>query len=397
MTRLRLSYVTAGFPFPLSSGYLRHHHLLRALAPDHDVRLRSLVGPGFDHGDVAGVDGSVTDVAVFPAHRATGARRTAALLWPERRREVAQLRAAISADIDDGIDAVILSGKDTASVLGAVGGRVPVVVDLCDATSARLTQQLRHEGALRRSALVLRRRAVRRIERRLVDGGDVLLTASARDRDLLRQEGAPHRVGDARVVPNGIDLGAWTRQDRTLGQAVVLCANLGYRPNADAARRLVGDIMPHVWARRPHTVVEIVGVGASPGLLADLAHPQVTTTGPVPDVRPHLEGAAVVAAPLRIATGIQNKVLEAMAMEIPVVTTAVAAAGLGPGAPLTIADDAAAAAAAILNCLDAVDAGATAPDHRAREWVAERFDWERSGRMLADAVRAAGAVEAVSW
>lgn len=391
MTRRPVTYVTAGFPFPLSSGYLRHHHLIRALAPDHAVRLRSLVGARFDESAVDGVAGLVDDVQVFRepgGSRAAVARRR---LRPEARADVVALRATVAADVAAGVDAVVLSGKETASVLDAVAGRVPVVVDLCDATSARVTQEMALAPPLRAAGLAARRRVLRRAERRLVDEADLLLTASARDRELLVEEGAPSRAGDALVLPNGIDLGHWRRTTDRLGDEVVLVGNLGYRPNADAATHLVEDVMPLVWGARPDARVSLVGVGASEALVRRLDRPGVTVVGAVPDVRPHLERAAVVVAPLRIATGIQNKLLEAMAMEVPVVTTPVAAAGLGPGAPVAVAADARAAADAVTARLAAVAAGATAPDAAARRWVGERFDWATSGALLADALAATAA------
>lgn len=397
VSRRPISYVTAGFPYPLSTGYLRHHHLIRALAPDHEVRLRSLVGRGFDRSVTAGMADAVADVEVFPERRPPGPRRTAGRLAPRWRADVAALRAAVAADVDDGVEAVVVSGKETASVVGAVAGRVPVVVDLCDATSARVTQEMALAGPVRRAGLRARRRALRRVERRLVADGDVLLVASRRDRELLVAEGAPPRAGWATVLPNGIDLDVWHRTTPTLGTRVVLVGNLGYRPNADAAVLLVEDVMPHVWDRVPDAEVEVVGVGAGRELTARLSGPRVSVTGAVPDVRPHLDGAAVVVAPLRVATGIQNKLLEAMAMEVPVVTSSVAAAGLGTGAPVVVADDPVRAARAVVPLLRAAAEGAAAPDAGARAWVTERFSWEASGRTLAEAIAATTERKVPTW
>lgn len=396
MGRRRITYVTAGFPFPLSSGYLRHHHLIRGLAPDHAVRLRSLVGARFDVSAEAGVADVVEDVRVFAEPAGRDAVRTIRRLRPQHRADVAALREVVAADVADGVDGVVLSGKETASVLDVVPAGVPTVVDLCDATSARLTQEIATVAPARRAGLALRRQGLRRIEQRLVERGDVLLVASARDRELLAEEGAPRRVLDALVVPNGVDLDRWRRLSPTLGDEVVLCGNLGYRPNADAALHLVEAVMPHVWAVVPTARVRVVGLGASPALVRRLAGPRVSLTGAVDDVRPHLERAAVVAAPLRIATGIQNKLLEALAMEIPVVTTTVAAAGLGPGAPVVVADEPEAMAAAVVERLRLAPDGGARPDAGARAWVGERFDWAASVRALAAALAGGDRSEAAA-
>ena len=396
---IRVLYVTAGFPFPLSSGYLRHFHLLGQLAPSHRVHLMSLTGPSFRPRDVDGVQGIVERVSTF-SRRTGRATRQVRLLDPTRPDAATRdLTEAVAAEIDRGAaDVVVLSGKDTVPVTEVVRGRVPLVVDLCDAASARLTQQLPTASAARRAGLLVRRHGLRRVERRLMDAGDVLLAASARDRDILAHSGGP-RAGEAIVVPNGIDLSHWHRRRSTLGDGVVFCGNLGYRPNADAARQLILEVMPHVWARHPEARATVIGTGASVALQAELDAPRVTLTGAVADVRPHLEDGAVFAAPLRIGSGIQNKLLEAMAMELPVVTTTVAAAGLvtnGVRPPVTVADDASVAGTAIADQLDQVLQGATEPRRANRAWVGERFRWDRSGQALAQAIAGVASQERAS-
>ncbi len=392
---LRVLYVTAAFPFPLSSGYLRHFHLLQQLAPDHDLHLMALVGTAFGSHHEAGLSGFVDRITTFARPAAgRGAHRLAHLLDPGRVDPAsAALAEAVDAQIEAGeVDVVLLSGKDTAGVADVIRGRVPLVVDLCDATSSRITQELGRAGTARRAGLVVRRRNLRRVEHHLVESGDALLTASARDRDALIEEGAPVRVREAHVVPNGIDLDYWHRQSPRLGDAVVFCGNLGFRPNADAARHLVLEIMPNVWRQRPDATVVLVGRDASPALVQELEREHVTFTGSVPDVRPHIERAAVFAAPLRMAAGIQNKLLEALAMELPVVTTSVAAAGLVAGdeqPPLVVADDPIEAANAILVQLDRVATDLRFPNSEARRWVGDRFQWTTSGRALAQILRTA--------
>lgn len=392
---LRVAYVTAAFPFPLSSGYLRHFHLMGQLAADHEVHLLSVVGSGFRPEHLAPVTEVTASIQTFPQPAASALgklRRIARLLDPSRPGPAARaLAAALDEQIRLGaVDVVVVSGKETMLAADTARGRVPIVVDLCDAASSRITQEMELASGMRRAALHLRRRNLRRVERHLVEVGDVLVIASARDREALVEEGTGVRALDAVVVPNGVDLDHWKRSEHVLGDAVVFCGNLGYLPNADAARHLVHEVMPRVWARHPDAEVVIVGTGASPDLAEDLRHSLVHLTGAVPDVRPHLEGAAVFAAPLRIATGIQNKLLEAMAMELPVVTSSVAAAGLrghGGEPPLEVADDPADAAARIAAHLDDAGQGRRHSRDDARDWVSTRFRWERSGEAMARAIR----------
>ena len=399
-TPLRLAYVTGAFPFPLRNGYLRHHHLLRQLSERFDLHLFALTAHPPTDGDRREMAAFVPAITTF--HRTEDRRdRVRRLLDPTHPTTAGRdLAAAVSQAITDGrVDAVVLSGKETLSVVAAVDGRVPLIVDLCDATSARMTQDLALAGPVRKRLLSTRRDGLRRVERRLVTAGDALLVISERDRDLLAAEGAPARVHTAAVIPNGIDVDYWQRRQSNLGHDVTFCGNLGYRPNADAALHLVHDIMPVVWDRCPNTPVTIIGTGASAELQHQLTHPAVTITGTVPDVRPHLEHAAVFVAPLRIAVGVQNKILEALAFGIPVVTTAVAAAGLvtaGEEPPVTTCDGVAATAAAIVEQLDRRARGHDHADDVGRAWVAERFRWDRSGARLGDLIEAAHRREGIS-
>jgi glycosyltransferase involved in cell wall biosynthesis len=160
---------------------------------------------------------------------------------------------------------------------------------------------------------------------------------------------------------------------------------MDYRPNADAARQLIDVVMPFVWREIPDARVAIVGRDPAPDLVARARRPGVVVTGYVEDIRPYLEGAAVFAAPLRFASGIQNKLLEAMAMSVPVVTTPVAAAGLrgddGRAAPLNVAREPADLGARIVERLRASATDPT-PDAAARRFVQERFSWAASGRSV---------------
>jgi glycosyltransferase involved in cell wall biosynthesis len=148
-----------------------------------------------------------------------------------------------------------------------------------------------------------------------------------------------------------------------------------------------------VRARRPDARVLLVGRDPGPALrqAAVRAH-GVTLTGTVTDVRPALEEAAVFAAPLRVGAGIQNKVLEALAMEVPVVASPLAAGGLhtddGEAPPLVEADGPEATAAALVEALDGADEGAPPPPE-GRRFVAAHFSWRRSGSLVAQALEAA--------
>jgi glycosyltransferase involved in cell wall biosynthesis len=168
---------------------------------------------------------------------------------------------------------------------------------------------------------------------------------------------------------------------------------MDYPPNSDAAVQLATTILPLVQREAPEAEVLLVGRDPTPDVqaLADL--PGVTVTGFVDDVRPYLERAAVFAAPIRFGAGIQNKVLEAMAMEVPVVASPLAADGLrtvdGRTPPIDVAATPSQFAAAILRHHRA--AGTSPPDAALRAYVAAEFDWARQAARVAHLLEDAAA------
>jgi glycosyltransferase involved in cell wall biosynthesis len=150
---------------------------------------------------------------------------------------------------------------------------------------------------------------------------------------------------------------------------------MDYWPNVDAVRWFVAEMLPALRKRWPRLRLTIVGRSPTPAVQA-LAGEAVRVTGTVPDVRPWLQYAAVVVAPLRLARGVQNKVLEAMAMARPVVAAAscVEAIDAQPGRHLAAASEVADYVAAVSAWL-ASPTEAQRVGSQARDCVVERYGW----------------------
>lgn len=157
-------------------------------------------------------------------------------------------------------------------------------------------------------------------------------------------------------------------------EALVFTGAMDYWPNIDAVQWFVREVLPGVRAQRPQVVFYIVGSRPAPQVQALASLPGVRVTGTVPDVRPYLAHAATAVAPLRIARGIQNKVLEAMAMARPVVVSPQALEGIAArtGEDVLLAEDANAFIAALLRQLAQPVA---ALGSRAREKVLTQYAW----------------------
>ena len=241
---------------------------------------------------------------------------------------------------------------------------------------------MRHCGLGRLPLLGLEYLQVRAVERSLMQQVSHLVFASCRDREAL----VGPDTSRATIIPNGVDLDYWTRRsERRERDTIVLTGAMDYAPNGDAAFHLIEEILPLVRRSIPSTRCFIVGRDAPRKLIEAGERNGACVTGMVPDVRPYLEQATVFVAPLRFGAGIQNKLLEAMAMGVPVVASSLAADGLrtedGEVPPVTVAHTPQAYAEKIVKLLKQAQDD-PAPDQEARRFVERNFVWARGTEKL---------------
>jgi sugar transferase (PEP-CTERM/EpsH1 system associated) len=252
---------------------------------------------------------------------------------------------------------------------------VPAVIDLVDVDSQKW---LDYAAAGRGPRAWLHRtegRRLRRLEQGLPGWARAVTLVGEAEADLYRQFCAP---GDVQAITNGVDLDYFRPGPEADGPVGVFVGALDYLPNVDGAGWFCREVWPEVRRRRPDARFLLVGRRPAPAVrrLADL--PGVELVGQVPDVRPHVVRASVAVVPLRIARGVQNKVLEALAMAKPTVASPQTLAGLKarPGTHLLRASSPAEWAQAVLRLFD--DA---ALRHRlgaaGRRYVEENHCWDR--------------------
>ena len=387
---MRILYLTSGFPWPLTSGYLRHYFLIRELARQHEITLVSLVNRRFRPEYIDALAPLTRNVFTFPADpakRAAGSLIRGLRMFVGGEHAAREMQRAVRRLVRDReFDLAIFSGKHTLPALRSLRG-LPLIADICDAASVRYRGAIPYSGLVRRIQCRAAAAYMQRTERRIIRAASHVLFASARDRDAL----VPAGSDQATVVPNGVDLEFWNRGTRERGRrAIVFTGAMSYGPNADAAQFLIDQIYPRVRAVVPEAEVWIVGRDPGPALIAAGRHSGVTVTGFVDDVRPWLQRACVFAAPLRFGAGIQNKLLEALAMEVPIVASPLAANGLraddGELPPLIIAEGPEATAEQLIRLLRAAQQMAR-PDAAGRHFVAERFDWSASASKLEEVMQ----------
>ena len=273
----------------------------------------------------------------------------------------------------------------------AVDGLKRRVIDFCDVDSAKWTQY--SESRPWPLSWVYRRegRLLSAFETRVTATSDAALFATDAEAALFERDASPAAISRVKVMQNGVDAEyfspthAFDDPYQYRGPKLVFTGAMDYWPNIDAVNWFALEILPLIRQERPATRLWIVGMNPS-AEVRSLAGEAVTVTGGVPDVRPWLAHADVVEAPLRIARGIQNKVLEAMAMARPVVVGVAPGLGLGAtdGQEVVLAETAVDFARATLDLLDDTDK-ANALGARARDVVLDRYGWSAHLRVL-DAV-----------
>ena len=384
---MRVLYLTAELPYPLTSGVLRHYYFLRELGRRHEITLVSLTARDQVSPETISALAPVTrQVHVFGAGRNnTRGEMTKQLLGPSiprllrRRRAMAEMSMAVRRLLRaQHFHLLFLSGKNTYAALDGLDD-IPIVADCCDAAHVRLREELKDAPSLRRLWGTLQYRRVKSIEQSITQRTPHVVFASERDRVCLLPDGGV-------VIPQGVDFEFWCRQAPPARHNRLLFTGvMNYPPNHDAALRLCRTIFPQVQHQVAGSELVIAGRDPLPELV-DAARRQsnVTVTGIVPDLRPFLDQAAVFVAPIRYASGMQNKVLEAMAMQVPVVTTTAVAEGLQVGsdfAPVITADDDASFAQAVIALL----ADKEERSRLAREgcaFVRRHFVWSRNAEKL---------------
>jgi sugar transferase (PEP-CTERM/EpsH1 system associated) len=266
---------------------------------------------------------------------------------------------------------------------------IPRVVDLVDVDSQKWMDYATKSRFIRRRIYQAEAKRISRLEKACVAQSKAVLLASEAEAALLRkQQGTknPSILG----ISNGVDFSYFDNRSSTIQSSspaspvgresarlrLVFVGVLDYLPNVDGLGWFLNEVWPGVRQKLPAATLEIVGKNPTSQVQQFHRHPGVRVIGAVDDVRPWLTTADVVIAPLRIARGIQNKVLEAMAMEKTVLVTSPAAEGIDaiPDKHWVIADSAEAWQENLVSLAKCPEA-CTQMGKAAREFVEHEFDW----------------------
>ena len=262
---------------------------------------------------------------------------------------------------------------------------IPKAIDYQDIFSYGMKRRADIASFITRPIYNMGYRRLKHYEASIFDDFDVRTIISEPDRKLF-----PHDKRDEiLIIPNGVDHDFFKPMEREKKYNLVFTGNMSYPPNVNAVEYLANEILPIVWKSRPETTLYIAGATPDPKV-KKAASERIIVSGWLDDIRDAYAQSRVFIAPMRIGTGLQNKLLEAMSMRLPAITSPLANASLGakPNEEILIGSNAQEMAQHIITLLT---------DTQKAEQIAQAgfdftnrvYDWGRATERLEEAMVAA--------
>ncbi|WP_296951515.1 TIGR03087 family PEP-CTERM/XrtA system glycosyltransferase [uncultured Massilia sp.] len=375
-------------PYPPNKGdKIRSYHLLKHLARHYRVHLATFVDDKDDWQYVPHVQALCASSHFAPMNPLLARVKSLAALLKNRSLSLEYYRdAAMARWVRDTVAAHdvkrVLVFSSAMAQYAASYRDARRVVDFVDVDSDKWRQYAEQKSFPMSLLYGYEAKQLLRYERQVARDYDASLFVSAPEADLFRRL-APESSAKIGHFSNGVDTDYFSpAQDYASPyapgeRALVFTGAMDYWPNVDAVQWFADEVFPNLRARFADLKFYIVGSRPSQQVQELGKRAGIVVTGTVPDVRPYIAHAAVAVAPLRIARGIQNKVLEAMAMATPVVVSPQALEGIDaePGSELVLAADAPAFADAVGALLAGRDDAAAAIGQAARAKVQRRYSW----------------------
>jgi sugar transferase (PEP-CTERM/EpsH1 system associated) len=288
-----------------------------------------------------------------------------------------EVRAAVSDVLaTQDIDTIYVFSSQMAQYV-PVDTRVRVIMDFVDMDSAKFADYGKTQSGPMGWLMRREGRLLGAYEAQVAARADASLFVSDAEAALFREQTGAERVY---AIENGIDTETFDPAASFVSidlprQTIVFTGQMDYRPNIEAVTWFADEILPLIRAKFPDAGFAIVGRAPTDAVKALGKRPGILVTGEVTDVRGWLAAAAVIVAPLKLARGVQNKVLEAMAMARPIVGSAPAAEGIDHADTIAVGDTAETMAAQIVALLSDPDA-ASERGRAARRQVMRRYGWD---------------------
>jgi len=330
---MNILYICHRFPFPPKrGGKIRPFNMIRHLtASGHKVTVCSLARSDAEAAEGQGISPHCEAFHMARVHAPTQALRMVARLAsstpssmgyfysPELQAKVRELLASRTWDL------IFVHCSSVAQYVEHVTD-VPKILDFGDMDSQKWLEYANYKPFPLSLGYRLEGSKLQTEEKRLAGRFDLCTATTRAEWETLNSYGSG---ADTDWFPNGVDADYFSPGEEPYDpDTISFIGRMDYYPNQECMSRFCEQVWPILKARRPAMKLLVVGADPSPAMRRLGELPGVTVTGSVPEVQPYVRKSALMVAPLNIARGTQNKILEAMAMGVPVVTSSIAAGGV---------------------------------------------------------------------
>ena len=388
--RLRVLFITEFLPWPLhTGGRIRTYHILRQVALRHDVTLVTQTVPeateGVERLQALGVRLYSLPLRpptllrkVLTATAFLASARPYVTVYSHYRQQIARLVRQLAQQAS--FDIVHFDHLDAAVYRPDCGANAAVYLDEHNYETSLLRATRDHTTKpLLRWYLHAQLRKLAHFENRMLRAAQGVGVVSTQDAALVTAVAPTTALA---VIPNGVDLAFFDIPRRPAPSRVVTIGSLDWLPNLEGVLWFLDNVWPAVQAVRPEATLQIVGRNP-PRALLRRSTAQVTVAGSVPDVRTYVTEAAAFVVPLFAGGGTRLKVLEAMAMRVPIVSTNTGIEGIdcADGVQVLVADTAQDFARKLLTLLERPALGERL-SRAGRDLVEHHYSWEAIGTQL---------------
>ena len=389
---MKILYLAHSCPYPPNKGdRIRNFHILRHLSTNHAV---TLIYPSFSQKDVSSGEMlrqfcvSVKTVRVSSVL----AKLKCCLGLPARRSFTTsyfysgRLQRLI---LNEEFDLVVVDCSSMAQYV--MGVTKPKIIDFVDVDSDKWRLYAKMASFPKSLIYAIEHKRLREFEADLVKRFDVSLVISEKEKNLLPW------TDRLVVVPNGIDLEYFAPRSEPRKDTIIFAGAMNYFTNIDGVLYFHKEVLPLIKREVP-SVKFIIGGMEPTSSIKRLGGDETVVTGYVPDMRDYLGSASVCVVPLRIGKGIQNKILEAMAMGVPVVATSAANSGIDATdrKEILIADDPQTFAQSVMELLGDTRLRESLAAN-ARSFVEKRYSWNRNLQKVDEAIALATGQLKMAW
>ena len=262
---------------------------------------------------------------------------------------------------------------------------IPKTIDYQDVFSYGMKRRADIASPITRPIFSMEYKRLKRYEAAIFDDFDVKTIISESDRELI----AHPKKNEILIIPNGVDHEFFAPQEREKKYDIVFTGNMSYAPNVNAVEYLANEILPIVWKQIPNAKMYVAGATPDPKV-KKAACDNIVISGWLDDIRDAYAQSRIFIAPMRIGTGLQNKLLEAMSMGLPTITTPLANGSLGAenGKEILVGSNAKELAQHIITLL--TDKGKAQQIAQAGfDFTNRVYDWGKATQIMEEAMKKA--------